>query len=218
VKNMIATYHGGVFVKLQTGDTTIAINPISKESGKKVTRFGSDICLVSTNLSLTNGIDQVDNAGKTPFVISGPGEYEVNGINIKGVESKFSWHEGKELKEKLNTSYIFNFDNIKVCVLGIITDKLSAEARDAISGCDILILPVLEGKEGENKFLSARDAVVVANNLEPKLIIPVGYDDKTLPIFLKEAGSIGLQAVEKLTVKRKDLDGKEGVVVTLQEV
>jgi hypothetical protein len=66
--------------------------------------------------------------------------------------------------------------------------------------------------------LSARDAVVVANNLEPKLIIPVGYDDKTLPIFLKEAGSIGLQAVEKLTVKRKDLDGKEGVVVTLQEV
>lgn len=215
---MIATYHGGVFVKLQTGDTTIAINPISKESGKKVTRFGSDICLVSTNLSLTNGIDQVDNAGKTPFVISGPGEYEVNGINIKGVESKFSWHEGKELKEKLNTSYIFNFDNIKVCVLGIITDKLSAEARDAISGCDILILPVLEGKEGENKFLSARDAVVVANNLEPKLIIPVGYDDKTLPIFLKEAGSIGLQAVEKLTVKRKDLDGKEGVVVTLQEV
>jgi hypothetical protein len=215
---MIATYHGGVFVKLQTGDTTIAINPISKESGKKVTRFGSDICLVSTNLLLTNGIDQVDNAGKTPFVISGPGEYEVNGINIKGVESKFSWHEGKELMEKLNTSYIFNFDNIKVCVLGIITDKLSAEARDAISGCDILILPVLEGKEGENKFLSARDAVVVANNLEPKLIIPVGYDDKTLPIFLKEAGSIGLQAVEKLTVKRKDLDGKEGVVVTLQEV
>ena len=34
---MIATYHGELFIKLQTGDTTIAINPISKESDKKVT-------------------------------------------------------------------------------------------------------------------------------------------------------------------------------------
>ena len=93
---MIATYHGGVFLKLQTGDTTIAINPISKDSGKKVTRFGSDICLVSTNLSLTNGVDQVENAGKVPFVISGPGEYEVKGINFKGIESKIKWTVDKE--------------------------------------------------------------------------------------------------------------------------
>lgn len=215
---MIATYHGGVFLKLQTGDVTIAINPISKDCGKKLTRFGSDICLVSTNLSLTNGIDQVENAGKVPFVISGPGEYEVRGITFKGVESKFTWHEGKEKKEKINTSYIFTFDNIKICVLGILTEKLSAEARDAISTCDLLILPVLEGKDDENKFLSARDSVVVANNLEPSMIIPVGYDDKTLPIFLKEAGAVGLQAIEKLTIKKKDLDGKEGAVVTLQEI
>lgn len=215
---MIATYHGGVFLKLQTGDITIAVNPIAKESGKKVTRFGSDICLLSTNLPLTNGTDQVENAGKVPFIVSGPGEYEVKGIYIKGIESKFSWNEGKELKEKINTSYIFTFDNIKICVLGILTDKLSSDVRDAIANCDLLVLPVLEGKEGENKFLSARDAVVVANNLEPNMIIPVGYDDKTLPIFLKEAGAVGLQAIDKLTIKRKDLDGKEGVIVTLQEI
>jgi hypothetical protein len=210
---MIATYHGGLFLKLQTGDTTIAVNPISKESGKKVTRFGSDICLISTNLPLTNGVDQVENAGKVPFVISGPGEYEVKGIYFKGVESKFNY----DGKEKINTSYIFTFDNIKICVLGALTDKLSADVRDAISTCDLLILPVLEGKEGE-RLLTARDAVVVANNLESKMIIPVGFDDKTLPIFLKEAGAVGLQAVEKLTIKRKDLDGKEGTIVTLQEI
>lgn len=211
---MIATYHGGVYLKLQTGDITIAINPISKDSGKKVTRFGSDICLVSTNLDLTNGIDQVENAGKVPFVISGPGEYEVKGINFKGIESTFEWDKNR----KINTSYVFTFDNIKICVLGILTEKLSAEARDLISNCDLLILPVLEGKDDENKYLSARDAVVVANNLEPKMIIPVGYDDKTLPIFLKESGAVGLQAIEKLTIKKKDLEGKEGTVITLQEV
>jgi hypothetical protein len=211
---MIATYHGGVFLKLQTGDTTIAINPISKDSGKKVTRFGSDICLVSTNLSLTNGIDQVENAGRAPFVISGPGEYEVKGITFRGVESKFKW----DGKDKVNTSYIFTFDGIKICVLGILSEKLSADVRDVISSCDLLIVPVLEGKESDNKFLSAHDAVVVANNLEPKMIIPVGYDDKTLPIFLKDAGAVGLQVIEKLTIKKKDLDGKEGVIVTLEEI
>lgn len=211
---MIATYHGQLSLKLVMGDTTIAINPISKDSGKKVTRYGSDICLVSADLDICNGIDQVDNAGKTPFVISGPGEYEVKGITFKGVESKFTWDK----QEKINTSYIFIFDGIKICVLGAVGEKLNAEVRDAISECDLLILPVLEGKEGENKFLSARDAVVVANNLDPKIIIPVGYDDKTLPIFLKEAGAVGQQAIEKLTIKKKDLDGKEGAVLTLQEI
>lgn len=208
---MIATYHGQLSLKLTMGDTTIAVNPISKDSGKKVTKFGSDICLVSANLDICNGTDQVENAGRAPFIIKGPGEYEVKGITFKGVESKFKL-QGEEV-EKINTSYLFTFDNIKICVLGIVNEKLSAELRDAISNCDLLILPVCEGT-----FLSAHDAVVVANNLEPKMVIPVGYDDKTLPIFLKDAGAVGLQAVEKLTIKKKDLDGKEGVIVTLQEI
>ena len=211
---MIATYHGGIFVKLTMGDTTIAINPISKESGKKTTRFGSDICLVSANLDICNGIDQVENGGRTPYVISGPGEYEVKGITFKGVESTFLW----DGVNKINTSYIFNFDGIKICVLGILQNKLPADVRDVISDCDILILPVLDGKEGGNKFLSSHDAVVVANNLEPKVIIPVGYDDKTLPIFLKESGEVGKQVIEKLTIKKKELDGKDGEVITLEEI
>ena len=209
---MIATFHGQLFVKLQTGDTTIAINPISKESGKKVTRFGSDICLVTTKLPICTGTDQVDNAGKTPFVISGPGEYEVKDISIKGIQSKYLYNG----EEKINTIYVFNFDSMKICVLGAIHEKLDADARDAISSCDILFVPVLEHEK--NNYLKASDAVAVANNLEAKIIIPVGYDDKTLPTFLKEAGATGVRAIEKLTIKKKELDGKEGVVVVLDEI
>lgn len=215
---MIATYHGQSFLKLSMGDITIAINPIGKDSGKKPSRFGSDICLISANLPIVNGADQVDLASKTPFVISGPGEFEVKGITFKGIESKFFWYEGKEKKEKINTSFVFTFDGIKICVLGIVNDKLPAEVRDQISDCDLLVLGVLDGKEGENKLLSPHEANVVANNLEPKIIIPVGFDDKTLPLFLKEAGAVGTQAIEKLVMKKKDLEGKEGVIITLQEI
>jgi hypothetical protein len=200
-------------LKLQTGDVTIAINPISKDSGRKTTRFGSDICLVTTNLDVCNGTDQVDNAGKSPFIISGPGEYEAKGISIKGIQSKFLY----DGKEKINTIYTFIFDSMKICVLGALNEKLDADLRDAISSCDILFVPVLEG-EKENNYLTAKDAVMVGNNLDAKIIIPVGYNEKTMPIFLKESGSTGVRPIEKLTIKKKELEGKEGVVVTLEEI
>ena len=209
---MIATFHGQLFVKLQTGDTTIAINPIGKDSGKKVTRFGSDICLVTTRIPVCTGTDQVDNAGKTPFVISGPGEYEAKGISIKGIQSKYIFNG----EEKINTIYMFNFDGMKICVLGAVQEKLDASVRDAISSCDILFIPVLEHEK--NNYLSAKDAVTVANNLEAKIIIPVGFDDKTLPTYLKEAGATAVRAIEKLTIKKKELEGKEGVVIVLDEI
>ncbi len=209
---MIATFHGQLFLKLQTGDTTIAINPISKDSGKKPTRFGSDICLITTNLPICNGVDQVDNAGKTPFVISGPGEYEAKGISIKGIQSKYLYNG----QEKINTIYVFNFDGMKICVLGALNEKLEADARDAISSCDILFVPVLEHEK--NNYLTAKDAVAVGNNLDAKIIIPVGFDDKTLPTYLKEAGATAVRAIEKLTIKKKELDGKEGSVIVLDEI
>ena len=209
---MIATYHGELFVKLQTGDVTIAINPIGKDSGKKVTRFGSDICLVTTNLPICTGTDQVEHSLKTPFVISGPGEYEVRGISFKGIQNKFLYNG----EEKMNTIYTFLFDGMKICVLGAVNEKLDAEARDAISSCDILFVSVLENSK--NNYLSPKDAVAVSNNLEAKIIIPVGYDEKTLPIFLKESGSTDVRPIEKLTIKKKELEEKEGVVVTLEEI
>jgi hypothetical protein len=209
---MIATYHGQLMLKLQTGDVTIAVNPISKDSGRKTTRFGSDICLITTSLDICNGYDQVDNAGKSPFIISGPGEYEAKGISIKGIQSKYIF----EGKEKINTIYTFIFDGMKICVLGALHERLDADLRDAISSCDILFVPVLENSK--NNYLSAKDAVAVGNNLDAKIIIPVGYDERTMPTFLKESGSTGVRPIEKLTIKKKELDGKEGVVVTLEEI
>jgi hypothetical protein len=61
-------------------------------------------------------------------------------------------------------------------------------------------------------------AAKLASSLEPKLIIPMDYDDKTLKVFLKEIGEEKAEVVEKLTLKRKDLDNKEGEVLILQPV
>jgi hypothetical protein len=56
---------------------------------------------------------------------------------------------------------------------------------------------------------------------EPKHIIPSHFDSgkkDTLKQFLKEAGAENVSPVDKLTIKRKDIEGKEGDVVVLQVI
>ena len=47
-------------------------------------------------------------------------------------------------------------------------------------------------------------------------MIPVGYDDKSLEQFLKEAGADSVKPEEKLTIKKKDVVGKANEVVVLK--
>jgi L-ascorbate metabolism protein UlaG (beta-lactamase superfamily) len=155
-----------------------------------------------------NGIDFANNSGKNAFLLHSPGEYEVKGVTIKGIQTKF--------KEKINTIFTFTFDNIKVCVLGAINEKLEADVKDQIGDIDMLFVPVSDDKE--KTFLNPKDAVYVANSLNAKVVIPVGYDEMSLPTFLKESGSVGLQPVEKLTIKKKEIDTKDGEVVYLMEI
>ncbi|MBX4198291.1 MBL fold metallo-hydrolase [Candidatus Parcubacteria bacterium] len=207
---MIVTYHGNEAFKFQLGDTVIAVNPISKDSKLKSARFGADVCLMSLNHPDFNGAEQVSFGEKKPFIVNGPGEYEIKGIFIKGFPSVSNY--GGE--ERINTIYIFNFDNINICFLGALNSKdIPNEAKEAIEEVDLLFVPV-----GGNGVLDPHDAYKLAVQFEPKTIIPMGFDtgDKdSLKVFLKEGGEESLKPVDKLTIKKKDLEGKEGEIITL---
>src|SRR5574343_92817 len=85
---MIITHLDKQFFKLQTGDMVIALNPISKSSKFKVSGFGADIALISENYPDYNGADVVQYGDREPFVIKGPGEYEISDIMFRGYASK----------------------------------------------------------------------------------------------------------------------------------
>jgi L-ascorbate metabolism protein UlaG (beta-lactamase superfamily) len=76
---------------------------------------------------------------------------------------------------------------------------------------DLLFVPI-----AGDGVLSPADAYKLAVQFEPKLIIPIGHDTSkdALKMFLKEAGE-DTKPVEKLTIKKKDIEGKEGEVVVL---
>jgi L-ascorbate metabolism protein UlaG (beta-lactamase superfamily) len=204
---MIITFQGNHSIKLQFGDTVVAANPISKDSSMKGSRFGADICLVSVNNPDFNGVEQVSFGDKQPLIITGPGEYETSGVFIRGLASHSA--------HGINTIYTLNLDSINICILGALDSAdLPAEAKESLEEIDILFLPI-----GGNGTLAPQEAYKLAVSLEPKLIIPLGYDapgaiKDALKIFLKEAGEQPT-AVDKLTIKRKDLDGKEGDVAVL---
>lgn len=207
---MILTYSGAAFFKVQFGDTTIAINPISKESKHfSPVRFGADLCLISVNHPDMNGKDQVSFGTKEAFVVSGPGEYEHGGIFIRGLQSK-SRYGGAD---HINTIYTLGVDSINLCFLGGLSTKdLPSETTEQLEEIDILFVPV--GPEG---VLSAKDGYALAVSLEPKIIIPVSFgDDKALAAFLKEAGVKDAEKMDKLTLKKKDLEGKEGDIIVLK--
>lgn len=203
---MIITKPGRFFIKLQAGENIVAVNPISKDSKEKTSKFGADVALVSLDHPDMNGISEVEFGEKKPFAITGAGEYEVKGVFIKGF-SGISKYGGKE---KINTVYFVNMDNISFCFLGATSvSKLSEEAQEAVDNIDILFVPV------SKDTLSPSDAYKLAVSLEPKLIIPTG-DEDMIKAFIKESGEEKPGKLDKLVIKKKDLEGKEGEIVLLE--
>jgi hypothetical protein len=206
---MIITYFGKQFFKIGQGELVLAFNPVSKSSKTGISaHFGADIALITANHPDYNGVDQLSHGEREPFIIKGPGDYEIREIFIKGVSSQVEIGG----KKYMNSIYLFTLDGINIAFLGALGEtEISKDSREAIGSPDILFIPV-----GGGGMLDAKAASKLASTLEPKIIIPMEYDEKSLKLFLKEMGEEGAETTEKLTLKRKDLEGKEGEVVVLQ--
>lgn len=199
---MVITYLGNSYFKLTLGDLTIAINPPSK--ALKPARFGADIALITTNRPEGNDPETVTLGDKQPFVIDGPGSYEVKGLLFTGAPSKTTGGDDS----LINTVYGFELDGIKIAFLGACSDDkaLSPEAKEIATNADLVFVPVGNDPTTAYKAATAYD---------PNLIIPYHYETGTLARFLKEGGQEKVSPEEKATLKRRDLDGKEGVIVVL---
>jgi L-ascorbate metabolism protein UlaG (beta-lactamase superfamily) len=206
---MIITYLGKQFFKIGQGSLVVAFNPISKDSkySAKVSRFGSDIALSTINHPDYNGFDVVSHGETVPFEINGPGDYEIKDIFIKGVMTETEIGG----KKYINTIYSLSIENISLCFLGAMSnEKLNLSIRDQIGSPDVLFIPI-----GNKDLLSPSEAYKLAVTLEPKIIIPMDYDEVTLKAFLKEAGQDKTMPIDKLTIKAKELIGREAEIIVL---
>jgi len=216
---MVITHHGGQCFKVTFGDLTLVFDPIAKGASLPAVRFGADIALVSRDHPDMNGVEEVTYGDKKPFAITGPGEYERQGVVIQGFLSKSKYPTSPKatqgaMAEYVNTIYSVELEDMTLVHLGALYDtELSKEARESIDDIDVLFVPV--GGEG---VLTPAKAHELAVSLEPKVIVPMHWSGigapKALDAFLKEAGN-GSEKIDKLTLKKKDLAGLEGSILVL---
>ncbi len=211
---MIITHHGAQCFKVTFGDLTLVFDPVSKGGTLPAVRFGADIALVSRNHPNMNGADEVSFGGKEPFVIAGPGEYEKDGITIRGFLTKSEYGLAKGQEHAVNTIYSVELEGMTLVHLGALSDTaLPADAKEAIDEIDVLFVPV-----GGDGVLDAAAASKLATMLEPKVVIPMHWsgvgEPKALDRFLKEE-SEEAETVDKLTLKKKDMAGKDGAIIVV---
>lgn len=218
---MVITHHGGQCFKVTFGDLTLVFDPIAKGATLPSVRFGADIALVSRDHPDMNGVEEVakrDGKEQT-FAITDPGEYERQGIVIQGFLSKSKYGLAKGQTEAVNTIYSVQLEDMTLVHLGALSDtELSNEARENLDEIDVLFVPI-----GGGGVLTAAAAHKLAVSLEPKIIVPMhwngppagGGSSKSLDVFLKEAGN-GSEKVDKLTLKKKDLIGRDGSILVIQ--
>lgn len=204
---MVISYAGGECFKISQGDLTLSFNPPAKGSSLASAKFGADIALVSLDHADFNGVENAAFGERQPFVINGPGEYEIKDVAVRGFATTATYDK----KQTINTVYSVMLEGMNLCFLGAFgSAELPAAAKAELDDIDVLFLPV-----GGSDVLGHAPAYKLAVQLEPKVIVPMHYDAASLKAFLKEAGAEGTKAEEKLTIKKKDLEGKEAEVVVL---
>ena len=206
---MILTFHSGACIRASAGYTTLVFGSVSKRSKNfKPTNFGSDVVFISLNHPDMNGADAAARGDRQPFIISGPGEYEVKDVTTAGFPSGSTWG-GAGL---INTIYSVHFDGMSLMYLGALGDLDVPSEVLEMDAPDVLIVPI----SGQGT-LNPSEAQKLAVKLEAKLVIPILCDEKTLKQFRKEAGAEDVKPVEKLTIKPRDVAAMENEVVLLAE-
>lgn len=192
---------------------TLFIDPFDKEIGLTPPRGNADIVICSHNHHDHNSVGSLSG---TPFVIDGPGEYDVKKVFIKGV---YSFHDDKKGEERgTNTISVIEVEDLKICHLGDLGQKELSDAQlEKIGEVDVLMVPV-----GGNFTIDGGEAVKIINQIEPNVVIPMHYKIPGLNLkldglenFIKEIGA-EKETVEELTIQKKDLTDEEMKVVVMK--
>ena len=172
-------------------DEKILVNPSQDVMGTK--KYESRIVLFTR--------EELDFLGLNfdGVVIRGPGEYEVGGVEIDGVDANGD-----------GVVYLVNLDGVLLGVVGELTETLDEKLVEKISGVDVLVVLAQSGQKAD-----CESVLAVAKKWGVNYLVPVGFDSDSLEVLLDAVDSEGLQTVSSLKVEKETLpDGMEVVLLS----
>jgi L-ascorbate metabolism protein UlaG (beta-lactamase superfamily) len=205
---MTITWFGLSSFKLVGKDLTIITDPFGNKTGLSPVRGAADVVILSNpGLDWSNNLSSISG---TPFVINGPGEYDIKGSLIMGAPA-----ENKELGA--NTIYSIELEDVRVAFFGAFNqEQLTDAQKETLEGADIVLIPV-----GGKQLLDSEQAAKIATKLEPYYIVPHSYKTPGLELnldkpdnFLKEMGGKASE-MDKISVKKKDFTAETTSVIVL---
>jgi L-ascorbate metabolism protein UlaG (beta-lactamase superfamily) len=209
---MEITWYGLACFRLtERGLATVVTDPYDpRATGSGSTRLRADIVTVSHDAPGHNYVNAVKGVSR---ILTGPGEYEIGGVFITGVQT--NGHTKRNPDELRNTLYVFDYEGVTVAHLGDLSRVPSQTEVEALGTVHIALVPV-----GGGASLNAAKAAEVVALLEPGIVIPMHYATpgsslKLAPLskFLKEMGLAEMEAQPSLKVSRSTVPDETRVVV-----
>jgi L-ascorbate metabolism protein UlaG (beta-lactamase superfamily) len=209
---MKITYRGHATFVLESGQTTLLIDPFDEQVGYPMDKVQAGFVLVShehgdhNNVALAEGRPRIMRGlveGKWRTV-----KETVDGIAISSVPT---YHDDtKGTQRGRNTVFIVEAEGLRVVHLGDLGHPLDGEAAKAIGRPDVLMVPV-----GGHFTVDAAQAHAAVARLRPGIVIPMHYKTEVntgWPIATIDPFLAGVRAhkrvghaitVEKATVPRE---------------
>jgi len=197
--------------RLREAGATVVTDPYDKGIGYTMPRVRADIVTVSHDAPGHANVRVVKGG---PKVLNKPGEYEIKGVFITGIQTWCRSGKPGQAKE-LNTVFVFEFGSLTVCHLGDLAQVLTQAQVESLPSVDVLLVPV-----GGGGGLDADKAAEVISLLEPSIVIPMHYRTPyvnfklaSLSKFLKEMGVTEQAPQESLRISRSQLPEETQVVI-----
>jgi L-ascorbate metabolism protein UlaG (beta-lactamase superfamily) len=169
---MELTYHGGNCIVINHKKTRLVVDDNLDKLGLKNVRKDGDILLFTDTSA---GVKDK----KVKFVVNSPGEYEISNFSINGISARA--HIGEDGKKAI--IYRIIIDDVRIAIAGNIHPDLSDSQLEAVGTVDILVVPV----GGNGYTLDGTGAIGLIRKVEPKIVIPVHYADKSVKYPVPQA-------------------------------
>ncbi|HET6846247.1 MAG TPA: MBL fold metallo-hydrolase [Anaerolineales bacterium] len=211
---MELTWYGhSCFRMTERSMATVVADPFdSKVIGYGPLRLKADIVTVSHEAP---GHANSDAVKGTSHVIRGPGEFEIGGVFITGVQTDGGGAGRKGQTSPRNTLYVFDYDGITVAHLGDLRQVPTQAEVEALGNVNIALVPV-----GGGGGLNAAKAAEVISLIEPNIVVPMHYGTAEAKVtldplgkFLKEMGLGKQESQPSLKATRSSLPEETRVIV-----
>lgn len=198
---MEITWLGHSCFRIKGKEATLVTDPFSETIGYPPLQLAAHVVTLSHHHPGHSNASCVED---NPKILSRPGEYEISGIFLTGIETFHDSDQGT-IRGK-NTIYLIEMDDLRLCHLGDLGHALSPRQIEDLGSIEVLFIPV-----GGISTIDSKLAAEIVRFINPRVIIPMHYQTEIVPWleplerFLKEMGLKEVVTQPKFNITRSNL-------------